>query len=78
MAWQLIKDAVADDPLSEVQISVLQKRMERREIPKMPPEQIAGLTQKDFAELMKVHPKSVSYSTSPELEDKNKDRGMSR
>ena len=78
MAWQLIKDAVADDPLSEVQISVLQKRMERREIPKMPPEQIAGLTQKDFAELMKVQPKSVSYSTSPELEDKNKDRGMSR
>ena len=75
-ASRLIKAAVADDPLHESQIRMLQERMAQHKIPKMSPDQLSSLTQKDFAEIMKIQPRLVSDSVKPDLEDKN--RGISR
>ena len=75
-ANQLIKEAVANDPLHESQIRMLQERMAQHKIPKMSPDQLSSLTQKDFTEIMKIQPRLVSDSVKPDLEDKN--RGISR
>ena len=75
-ASRLIKAAVADDPLHESQIRILQERMAQHKIPKMSPDQLSSLTQKDFTEIMKIQPRLVSDSVKPDLEDKN--RGISR
>ena len=75
-ASRLIKAAVADDPLHESQIRMLQERMAQHKIPKMSPDQLSSLTQKDFAEIMKIQPRLVSDSVKPDLEEKN--RGISR
>ena len=77
-ASRLIKEAVADDPLHESQIRMLQERMEQHKIPKMSPDQLSSLTQKDFAEIMKIQPRLISDSVNPDFEDKNKDRDISR
>ena len=50
--------------------------MAQHKIPKMSPDQLSSLTQKDFAEIMKIQPRLVSDSVKPDLEDKN--RGISR
>ena len=68
-ANRLIKAAVS-------QIRMLQERMAQHKIPKMSPDQLSSLTQKDFAEIMKIQPRLVSDSVKPDLEDKN--RGISR
>ena len=60
----------------ESQIRMLQERMAQHKIPKMSPDQLSSLTQKDFAEIMKIQPRLVSDSVKPDLEDKN--RGISR
>ena len=76
-ANQLIKEAVADDPLHESQIRMLQERMAQHKIPKMSPDQLSSsLTQKDFTEIMKIQPRLVSDSVNPDFEDKN--RSISR
>ena len=74
-ANQLIKEAVANDPLHESQIRMLQERMEQHKIPKMSPDQLSSLTQKDFTEIMKIKARQpVSISSDRE----EKSRGISR
>ena len=57
---------------------MLQERMAQHKIPKMSPDQLSSLTQKDFTEIMKIQPRLVSDSVNPDFEDKNKDRDISR
>lgn len=57
-ASRMIKEAVSADPISPRQMDIIEKRIANHQIPPMTPEQKAGLTQRDFAELMKIQPKS--------------------
>ena len=61
----MIKEAVSADPISPRQMDIIEKRIANHQIPPMTPEprgfrpeQKTGLTQRDFAELMKIQPKS--------------------
>ena len=57
-ASRMIKEAVSADPISPRQMDIIEKRIANHQIPPMTPEQKAGLTQRNFAELMKIQPKS--------------------
>lgn len=63
MASRMIKDAVANDPISPSQLSIIEKRIANHQIPPMTPEKMANLKQKDFAEIMKVQPKAPTTSS---------------
>lgn len=72
MASQMIKDAVANDPISPSQMTIIEKRIANHQIPPMTPEQKAKLTQKDFAEIMKVQPKAPTHSSPADSKELSK------
>ena len=53
-----LKDRPEVKAESPRQMDIIEKRIANHQIPPMTPEQKAGLTQRDFAELMKIQPKS--------------------